>query len=218
MSKEITFILEPERGKLATEVSGISPDLLTDLRDDLGTSQNVNCGKPFLGKAVKLPTSTDSAFDDNHSIWLYRIYHNSVVDGPGVRSVVQVAGCSIGCPGCYVPETHERLNGKCVSIASVVREIVSKRSSHDGVTIIGGEPFDQPKSVAELVARLKYAGFHLTIYSGYTIEQLIKLNDPATNYIITHIDVLIEGPFLLLEKMHAGEYKGSRNQKIIGMS
>ena len=44
MSKEITFILEPDRGKLATEVSGISPDVLTDLRDDLGASQNVNCG------------------------------------------------------------------------------------------------------------------------------------------------------------------------------
>lgn len=99
MSKEITFILEPDNGKLTTEVSGISTDELTDLRDDLGTSQNVNCGKPLQGKAVKLPTSNVSAFDDNQSIWLYRIYHNSVVDGPGRRSVVQVSGCSIRCPG-----------------------------------------------------------------------------------------------------------------------
>lgn len=47
MSGEITLILESDNRKLTTEVSGIHGDLLTGLSDDLGTSQNVNCGKPL---------------------------------------------------------------------------------------------------------------------------------------------------------------------------
>lgn len=95
MKNEITFILEQDAGKLTTEVSGIPTDLLIDLRDDLGTSQNLNCGKPIEGKSLELRYRKE----DRHYLWLHRLYHNSVVDGPGRRSVIQVAGCSIRCPG-----------------------------------------------------------------------------------------------------------------------
>jgi anaerobic ribonucleoside-triphosphate reductase activating protein len=215
MSKEITFILEPDRGKLATEVSGISPDVLTDLRDDLGASQNVNCGKPLPGKAMKLLTSSDSAFDDNQSIWLYRIYHNSVVDGPGRRSVVQVSGCSIRCPGCYVPETHTRQNGRLVPISSIVDEIKQNFLQHDGVTILGGEPFDQPGPVAEIVYQLRRLGIHITVYSGNTIATLLKQGNANIHYILTHIDLLIDGPFIQSLTHNAGEYRGSQNQRLV---
>lgn len=95
MSNKITFILEPDSGKLTAEVSGIPADQLIDLRDDLGTSQNLNCGKPMQGQSWE----PGNLKDDRHYVWLHRIYHNSVVDGPGRRSVIQVAGCSIRCPG-----------------------------------------------------------------------------------------------------------------------
>lgn len=99
MSKEIMFILEPDNGKLTTEVSSVSTEVLTDLIDDLGTSQNVNCAKPRQREFAELPRMVDPTSVDGQTIWLYRIYHNSVVDGPGRRSVIQVAGCSIRCPG-----------------------------------------------------------------------------------------------------------------------
>lgn len=215
MSKEITFILEPDRGKLTTEVSTISKALLNDLRDDLGTSQDVNCGKPLQGEDIRLPTSNDSASDNNQSIWLYRIYHNSVVDGPGRRSVIQVAGCSIRCPGCYVPETHSIQNGSLFTVSSVVEEIIENCNEQDGVTILGGEPFDQTGAVAELVHRLKRLGIHLTIYSGNTIGTLLKRSDANIHYILTHIDLLIDGPFIHKFADNAGGYKGSRNQRLI---
>lgn len=213
MSKEITFILEPDRGKLTTEVSGISTEELNDLRADLGTSQNVNCGKPIRRYVVEPPTPTESTLNDNQSIWLYRIYHNSVVDGPGRRSVVQVSGCSIRCLGCYVPETHDRNSGKLVSISSIVREILSRSAEHDGVTILGGEPFDQAGPVAELVSRLKRFNKQVLVYSGNTLETLIAKHDPCVDYIINHIDLLIDGPFeqsLISET----EYRGSSNQRL----
>lgn len=215
MSKEITFILEPDRGKLTTEVSGISTDVLTDLRKDLGLSQNVNCGKPSKSESTLPADLNNFPMDAHHSIWLYRIYHNSVVDGPGRRSVVQVAGCSIRCPGCYVPETHNRHNGKLVSVSSIFDEINSKRHENDGVTIMGGEPFDQATSVAELVSRLKRLNFHVVVYTGNTVEELIKKRDSSIDYTLTHIDLLIDGPFEKSLAFDAGKYRGSSNQRLL---
>lgn len=105
MNKEITLVLEPDQGKLTAEVSEISNAEMAMLRDALGGSYDVNCGKPPQ-KVVSEQSShliDVSPADHSQSIWLYRIYHNSVVDGPGRRIVIQVAGCSIRCPGCYVP-------------------------------------------------------------------------------------------------------------------
>ena len=211
MKNEITFILEHDNGKLTTEVSGISTDLLIDLRDDIGTSQNLNCGKPIGGESWE-PSYLK---DDRHYIWLHRIYHNSVVDGPGRRSVIQVAGCSIRCPGCYVPETHSRHNGKQVSISSILEEILSKRHENDGVTILGGEPFDQSNSVAELVLRLNKLGFHIVVYTGNTIEYLSTKDDPSITYTLSHIDLLIDGPFKSSLVAETGEYRGSSNQRLL---
>lgn len=103
-----------------------------------------------------------------------------------------------------------------MSISSIVEEVVARREKHDGVTILGGEPFDQPESVAELVLRLKNHGLHVTVYSGFTIEQLIQRRLPSIDYILTHIDLLIDGPFIVSLREGAGEYRGSRNQRLIG--
>lgn len=102
-------------------------------------------------------------------------------------------------------------------IHSIVDEIIAKRDVHDGVTILGGEPFEQPGPVAELVSRLKRHGLHITIYSGYTLEALIGRKDPNIDFILTHMDLLIDGPFLRQLGQGAGEYRGSENQKLIGL-
>lgn len=221
MSNEMVFVLEPDVGRVTVEISQATTHAVDDLANDLGISVNLNCAKPAENKR-HLPVlqpyyaSGEQPGLDEFSIWLYRLYHNSVVDGPGRRSVVQVSGCSIRCLGCYVPETHERDNGTLVSINTIVSEIVKNRVTHDGVTILGGEPFDQPGPVAELVFRLKRHGLHITIYSGYTIEALIQRKDPNIDFILTHKDLLIDGPFVRQFGNDAGEYRGSRNQGFIG--
>ena len=141
----------------------------------------MNCARPaeiFRRKTNKNTVASDNdraksnPYLSTENIYLFRLYHNSTVDGPGRRSVIQVAGCSIRCAGCYVPETHERSNGKLTSIDSIIAEIDKKSGEHDGVTIIGGEPFDQAESLASLVIKLKAKGYHLTVYSGYTLEEI----------------------------------------------
>lgn len=213
MKNEITFIVEPDRGRVTLEISGAPKRVIAEFERDCGKATEVNCGKPSGKRPVSETRKPVPPRQDNSSIWLYRLYHNSVVDGPGRRSVVQVAGCSIRCEGCYVPETHERQNGSMVSISSIVDGVVVQRSHHDGVTILGGEPFDQPGPVAELVSRLKQHNLHITVYSGYKIETLIARKDPNTDYILTHSDALIDGPFIYQQCDNASEYRGSRNQR-----
>lgn len=220
MNKEAVFVLEPDAGRVTVEISQVSAQASNDLASDLGRRTDLNCAKPADNKrylpVLQSPRSSEDKLDsDSFSIWLYRLYHNSVVDGPGRRSVIQTAGCSIRCRHCFVPQTHERGNGNLVSIASIVDAVVSHSTEHDGVTILGGEPFDQPESVAEIVSRLKNQGIHITVYSGYTIEQLIQKQVPSIDYILSHIDLLIDGPFVVSQQESAGEYRGSRNQRII---
>jgi anaerobic ribonucleoside-triphosphate reductase activating protein len=221
MSKEVVFVLEPDVGGVTVEISQVTKETADDLAGDLGKRVSLNCAKPtdkerYLPVFQPQPKHRTELESDAFSIWLYRLYNGSVVDGPGRRSVVQVSGCSIRCEHCFVPQTHERSNGKLVSISSIVDEVVSHRAEHDGVTILGGEPFDQPESVAELVSRLKNHGLPITVYSGHTIEQLILRRVPSIDYILTHIDLLIDGPFISEMRDGAGEYRGSKNQQLIG--
>lgn len=220
MNKEVIFVLEPDTGKVTVEISQASKGNADDLARDLGKRVNLNCASPSA-KERHLPvfqpeSKVSRPESDSLSIWLYRLYQNSVVDGPGRRSVIQTAGCSIRCKNCLVPQTWDVQNGERVPISAIVEEVMAHREEHDGVTILGGEPFDQPESVAELVSRLKNHGIHTVVYSGFTMEQLIHRKLPAIDYILTHIDLLIDGPFISEIREGAGEYRGSRNQHLIG--
>ncbi len=104
MNKELVFVLEPDIGRVTVEISWAPTHAVYDLANDLGTRVNLNCAKPAEDKR-HLPVlqphypPCEKPGSNKFSIWLYRLYHNSVVDGPGRRSVVQTAGCSIRCIG-----------------------------------------------------------------------------------------------------------------------
>jgi anaerobic ribonucleoside-triphosphate reductase activating protein len=215
---EIVFILEPDTGRVTVESSQADVGINRTIQRDLGTASVVNCARPQL-EVEKF--SADIVSDESQnkslgdSIYLYRIYHHSTVDGPGRRSVVQVAGCSIRCAGCYVPETHERANGTLTSIEKIISEIDKRSGEHDGVTILGGEPFDQTEGLLTLVEKLKAEGYHLVIYSGYTFESLLARRSGSINRILAVTDLLVDGRFVRELSAGAGEYRGSRNQRLI---
>lgn len=221
MNKEIVFILEPDTGRVCVESSNASADVISEIKRNLGRAITVNCGKPQvsleidLAKAAKKVSAEKEVVDSKEIIYLFRLYHCSTVDGPGRRSVVQLAGCSIRCPGCYVPETHERANGKPTLIEKIVGEIDKKSVEHDGVTILGGEPFDQTDALEKLVGKLKEKDYHLTVYSGYTLENLLARNSENVSRILANTDLLIDGSFKRELAKNAGEYKGSSNQRLI---
>jgi anaerobic ribonucleoside-triphosphate reductase activating protein len=134
---------------------------------------------------------------------------------PGGEAWPQVAGCSIRCAGCYVPETHEQKGGKPTSIDSIITEIDKKSGEQDGVSIIGGEPFEQTDPLALLVGKLKAKNYHLTVYSGYTLEELIARKNESVSQILANTDLLIDGAYKRELTAFAGEYRGSSNQRLI---
>jgi anaerobic ribonucleoside-triphosphate reductase activating protein len=221
MSEEIVFILEPDTGRVCVESSNTSANVVKEIKQDLGHGTTLNCGRPAasLNKIRSEKTREESFFEkeevkNSEIIHLFRLYHHSTVDGPGRRSVIQVAGCSIRCPGCYVPKTHERENGKPTLIVEIVAEIEKRSGEHDGVTILGGEPFDQVTGLDKLVKEIKKRGFNLTIYSGYKLENLLGRENKKIERILKNTDLLIDGEYNR-ELKNAGEYRGSSNQRLI---
>lgn len=157
MKREIVFVLEPDCGRVTVEYSEAAAEITRKIKQDLGQGNSVNCARPSEIFHRKPSENTDASDKQNlksHSILssenthFFRLYQNSTVHGPERKSVIQVIGCSIRSAGCYVPETYERTNGKLVSIDAIVAEIEEKSGEHNGVSIIGGEPFDQAEPLA----------------------------------------------------------------------
>lgn len=212
---EIVFILEPDSGRVTVESSQADGTIVKEINQDLGQGNVINCARPNAANTAQFSAEETTHFSKAEQIYLYRIYHHSTVDGPGRRSVIQFAGCSIRCPGCYVPETHDRENGKLVPISEIVAEIEKRSGEHDGVTILGGEPFDQTEGLEILVEKLKSKGFHLTIYTGFRVESLLARNSESVNRILAKTDLLIDGAFDRTLTKRAEEYRGSSNQRLI---
>ena len=141
------------------------------------------------------------------------IVSDSIVDGPGIRVTVFCQGCPHHCPGCHNPETWDFGCGTNMDEETIL-EIVRSNPLCRGVTFSGGEPFAQAEGYAKLAKLLKAHRYEVASYSGYTFEQLLS-GTPAQRELLRHIDVLIDGPFLMAEKSLELSFRGSRNQRIL---
>ena len=141
------------------------------------------------------------------------IVNDSIVDGPGIRMTVFAQGCPHHCEGCHNPETWAFGCGTPMEEERIV-EIVGTNPLCRGVTFSGGEPFAQAEGFAKLAKLLKNRGYEVASYSGYTFEQLMN-GTGAQKQLLSSIDVLIDGRFVLSEKSLEVPFRGSRNQRII---
>ncbi len=144
------------------------------------------------------------------------IVNESIVDGPGIRMVIFAQGCKHKCKGCHNPATHSFDGGKLVGIDEIVSSI-EKNYLLDGVTLSGGDPFEQAETFAELAREVKKMGKNVITYTGYTFEQLMKYSSERKGYreLLENTDMLVDGPFVLEEKSLQLKFKGSKNQRII---
>lgn len=213
---ETTWIIDQATGELTVE--GRSAREATALTADfLAQAETFNCARPINAPPINPSKVKGEAIEPTLNV--YRIYHNSVVEGLGRRSVVQLAGCLLRCPGCFVPETHDPQGGGTLTISEIVDLLLDEQGSpRDGVTVLGGEPFLQPEGLAVLLRTLKQRAIHITLYTGYTLEALLERKENAVDEALTHADILIDGPFIVQLSRHAGEWRGSTNQRIISQS
>lgn len=135
--------------------------------------------------------------------------------GPGKRLAIWVNGCKRKCPNCVSP----RLQHFCALNEVSIEEYFSgfDFSIVDGVTISGGEPFEQ---IAELNHLVQYLAHNkkiedILVYTGYTIEELKAKRDLQVTSILNNIAVLVDGPYVEELDTGKGNLKGSDNQRII---
>ena len=144
------------------------------------------------------------------------IANDSIVDGPGIRVTIFGQGCPHHCKGCHNPETWAVEGGTLRSAEELFAEI-QRNPLAKGVTFSGGEPFAQAAGFARLAALLKSAGYEVASYTGYTLEQLLAMakTDPDTRTLLSSLDVLIDGPFVLAQRSLSLLFRGSKNQRIL---
>lgn len=116
--------------------------------------------------------------------------------GPGRRLALWVAGCSLRCHGCITPELQSADAGKAIPVARLAERILALNTALDGITLTGGEPFEQAEALAELWASIapQRPEWDLLAFSGYTLAQLQAR--PNSGRLLAFTDLLVAGPFL----------------------
>jgi anaerobic ribonucleoside-triphosphate reductase activating protein len=126
-----------------------------------------------------------------------------------------VQGCSRQCPGCWNPGTHAAHGGYEVSIDSISTAI--PYTEVDGITISGGEPFEQAEELAAVLERAATHSLHRLVYTGFRYEVLAALADEAVMRCLTLTDMLIDGAYQQNIPAHL-PWTGSGNQRVLVLS
>ena len=92
---------------------------------------------------------------------------------------------------------------------------IKKNPLLSGVTFSGGEPLAQAAALLPLAQQIKQQGLELAIYTGYTFEQLLQMNDPSINRLLALTDTLIDGPFIQAQRNLELNFRGSETQRVL---
>jgi anaerobic ribonucleoside-triphosphate reductase activating protein len=132
--------------------------------------------------------------------------------GPGKRLGIWVQGCSIHCKGCINKSTWNKKNGKKLPVINVYEIVNQLCQDYDGITITGGEPFDQyPQLMAFATMLKRKTNLNILCYTGFNLEELETKFPDKVFY--KCIDFLIDGRFEK-DNPSSNSIKGSENQAI----
>lgn len=132
--------------------------------------------------------------------------------GPGKRLGIWVQGCSIHCKDCINKSTWSMKSGKKLHLLDIYNMVKIICKDYDGITITGGEPFDQyPQLMAFAYLIKKKTELNILCYTGYYLHELEQKFPDKAFY--SGIDFLIDGRY---EKdlISSNSLKGSGNQSI----
>jgi len=143
-----------------------------------------------------------------------RVLHRTRAEGPGLRSAIWLQGCSIRCAGCINPHLFEETE-PTTSTSQVIEGVLA--SGVEGVTFLGGEPFDQAVACAEIGAELRRHGLGVITFTGYQYEDLLT-STHGHQGLLAVTDLLVDGPYRQAEQETERALVGSSNQRFINLS
>jgi len=169
---------------------------------------------------------------NGRTLLLAKAHYPVTTLGPGIRAGIWTQGCTLHCPGCLSRDTWDADPAKAVPVEAVLGWLRSLPGPVDGVTISGGEPFQQPAALAALLKGIhawRDARDHETmavdilVYSGYVYSRLARTGE--TREILDMCDAVITGPYvdrLNPEGRHTADgsllWRGSANQRVVALS
>lgn len=147
-----------------------------------------------------------------------------IANGTGVRVSLFVSGCRHHCKGCFNAPTWDFDYGEPFTRETQDKILKLLEPSYiEGFSLLGGEPFEPENQpvLAQLLETIKAAYPQKTVwcYSGYLFDQDMvpggKVYTPFTDRMLSCIDVLVDGEFILEQKDISLQFRGSKNQRIL---
>ena len=153
------------------------------------------------------------------------IKYNDVANGLGVRTSLFVSGCTHRCEGCFNEVAWDFAYGEPFTDELQEQIIESLRPSYiRGLTLLGGEPMEPVNQRALLPFlrrfRRELPGKDLWCYTGYTLETDLlegRARCEVTEELLSLIDVMVDGEFVLAKKDLMLRFRGSSNQRLIDL-
>jgi anaerobic ribonucleoside-triphosphate reductase activating protein len=137
---------------------------------------------------------------DANILRISRFEPRTRANGPGLRAAVWVQGCSLACPGCFNPHTHGFSGGQETPVAELADRIAGLAAGDDGsepiggLTVSGGEPFQQRPAVLELLRRVRAAtALDTLVFSGFSWDELSRM--PGGDRLGDFADAVIAGRY-----------------------
>ena len=134
-------------------------------------------------------------------------YRGSIVDGPGIRTVLFVQGCVQRCKDCHNPSMWDIDKGKDHYVEEIVEKL-TKKCLNKKLTISGGEPLLQYSAILELLKNLN--NFDIALYTGFEFEDVPR-------EILKYINYIKVGNFIKEQRTTIIPFIGSKNQKFIDL-
>lgn len=151
-------------------------------------------------------------------VTINRIVKSTKVEGFGIRYCIWFQGCSIRCNGCSNKDMWNIKEGNNINIDDLVQDILNQHDKIEGITILGGEPFDQEEELATICKEVSKFGYSIILFTGYKYKDLINKESKNIDKIMKYTDLLIDGPFELENKDYSRPWIGSSNQNYIFLS
>ena len=154
----------------------------------------------------------DESLTSESLIRVARTVPETRAEGPGARFAVWVQGCTIRCDGCFNPQLWGAIGGTATDPRALADQAAT--AGVEGVTLLGGEPFEQAPALAEFAALVRADGLSVMTFTGYEREFLESGDAPAgARDLLARTDLLVDGPYRADAKDFTRPWVGSTNQR-----
>ena len=141
---------------------------------------------------------------------VFNILKNTKVEGPETRYCIWVQGCSRHCKECQAVHTWSHSGGVLYNVKDIIADI-KKQKNIEGVTFLGGEPFEQAEALGIIAKSVKDEGLGVLCFTGGLLEELQKKEE--NKILLENIDLLIDGAFEADKVDYSRPWCGSKNQR-----